>query len=223
MLFAFELQRRLGPFGVQSCAVDPGAVGSSIWKNQSLFSNPPLSWFIDSLYAPSEDGAAAVIHAASVPWQEEAPISSQINAKWNPKFTQNSENKDIMDNSSENKEDLRFYARGLFTWPTITFPSLRGIVHPKREQSLFEKIRGGMYGLSALVHSGADYPIRKLSGGWLASETKPVPAAPLAYDRKLAEKLWDVSCDAAGVPRTTTISVAEAKGSAERKVSIKAK
>lgn len=210
VLFAFELQRRLGPLGIQSCAVDPGAVGSSIWKNQSIFSNPPISWFIDALYAPSEDGAAAVIHAATVQWEEEAPAAATINAKWNKYI--NKDDKNIPSGNNE-EENLRFYARGLFTWPTITSPLFRGIVHPRRQQSWFEKIRGGIYGLSALVHSGADWPVRRFTGGRLASATCPVPAAPLAYDRDLAAMLWDLSSDAAGVPRAT-LSVAEAKGGA---------
>lgn len=42
--------------------MDPGGVASNIWKN-SAFSIPPLSWVIGNLYAPTRDGAQAVIHA----------------------------------------------------------------------------------------------------------------------------------------------------------------
>lgn len=38
-------------------------------------------------------------------------------------------------------------------------------------------------------------------GGWLAGETRPVPAAPLAYDAALASQLWDLSADICKLPR----------------------
>ena len=213
-VFAFELERRLegSTTGVHSVAVDPGAVGSSIWQGEAVFRNPPLSWIIDSLYAPNSDGAAAVVHAATVPWEQEAPLSANINAKWNSATTE----KDSEENS---KEDLRFYARGLFTSPLVT--SLRGVVSPTPERGFPEKIRDAIFGVSALFHSGADWPLRRFSGGRWAAESRPVPAAPLAYDRELAKKLWEVSCDAANVPYTT-INVAELNKSVQNAASIKA-
>lgn len=39
------------------------------------------------------------------------------------------------------------------------------------------------------------------AGGWLAGETRCVPAAPLAYDAALAAQLWDLSADACKLPR----------------------
>ena len=39
------------------------------------------------------------------------------------------------------------------------------------------------------------------AGGWLAGETRCVPAAPLAYDTALAAQLWDLSADACKLPR----------------------
>ncbi len=203
-LFAFELNRRLAPFGVQSCTVDPGSVGSSIWENNRLFNSGALKWAIATLYAPSDDGAAAVIHAASVPWEEEKAAAEKINAKWNPKsnlLDTTTSNTTITSNTSE---DVRFYARGMFAWPTIT--SLRGVVNAKKERSIFEKFRQGVYGLTALVHSSADWPIRRLSGGRLNAETRPVPAAPLVYDRELSRKLWEVSCEAVNLPLMPVVS-----------------
>ncbi|KAG7668633.1 hypothetical protein Ndes2526B_g03742 [Nannochloris sp. 'desiccata'] len=196
-LFAFECNRRLGLCGVHSCAVDPGSVGSSIWENNKIFSSGFLKWAIATLYAPSEDGAAAVVHAASVPWEEEKAVAAKINAKWNTRHSIVNSSSTI-NTTSTSDEDARFYARGMFSWPTIT--SFRGMVNPKKERSVFEKIREGAYGLTALVHSAADWPVRKLSGGALVAETRLVPAAPLCYNRELAKKLWEVSCEAANLP-----------------------
>ena len=38
VLFAYELQRRLGLHGVTSCAADPGGVRSNIWSSSPIFS-----------------------------------------------------------------------------------------------------------------------------------------------------------------------------------------
>ncbi|EIE19074.1 NAD(P)-binding protein [Coccomyxa subellipsoidea C-169] len=95
VLFTYELQRRLGHLGVQACAVDPGAVSTNIYKDSSLFTRQPLKWLIQNLYAPPSDGAAAVVHAASAPWQRQ------------PK-------------KPENLACLQFFARGVFAWPAIT-------------------------------------------------------------------------------------------------------
>ncbi|PSC74044.1 short-chain dehydrogenase [Micractinium conductrix] len=186
-LFAFELQRRLGEQGVQSCAVDPGGVASNIWSN-SAFARPPLSWVIGNLYAPPSDGAAAVVHAASVPWGRERRAAAAITAKWGGAATPSAR--------AQALPDLRFYARGLFASPAVT--SWRGV--PRRRDTL-DKIRSRLWGLTALAASLLDWPLRNLSGGRLLSTTRVVPAAPLAYDANLAAQLWDLSADATQVPR----------------------
>lgn len=56
---------------LQACAVDPGAVSTNIYKDSRLFTRQPLKWLIQNLYAPPSDGAAAVVHAASAPWQRQ--------------------------------------------------------------------------------------------------------------------------------------------------------
>ncbi|GAB4813415.1 hypothetical protein N2152v2_000461 [Parachlorella kessleri] len=85
VLFAYELQRRLGAHGIQSCAVEPGGVATSIWKG-SRFSRPPLSWVINFLYAPPRDGAQAVIHAATMPWGADRRQAQQVNARWASRY-----------------------------------------------------------------------------------------------------------------------------------------
>jgi NAD(P)-dependent dehydrogenase (short-subunit alcohol dehydrogenase family) len=203
-LFAFEFNRRLENFGVHSCAVDPGSVGSSIWENNTWFSTGVMKWAIATLYAPSEDGAAAVVHAATVPWEEEAELAAEINSKWRAIVTPSD---GTNSNSTNNAVDTgRFYARGMFSWPTIT--SFRGVVNPRKERTIFERIRESASGLSALVLSAADWPVRKVSGGRWNAETRPVPAAPLVYDGELSRKLWEVSCEAAKLPLMPQVGAA---------------
>ena len=56
---------------MQSCAVDPGAVRSSIWKR----AGPIMQWVANHLFAPNEDGCQTVVHAATAAW-ELAPEAS---------------------------------------------------------------------------------------------------------------------------------------------------
>lgn len=94
VLFTYEHQRRLGSLGVQSCAVDPGAVRSSIWKR----AGPLMQWVSNHLFAPNADGCQTVVHAATTAWpaaQEAASVGGK-------------------------RTDLRFYARGLFTSALLT-------------------------------------------------------------------------------------------------------
>ena len=63
---------------VQACAVDPGSVATAIYRDSKMFSAQPLKWLIENLYAPPWDGAAAVVHAASVPsWGAPAQPAGQ--------------------------------------------------------------------------------------------------------------------------------------------------
>lgn len=202
-LFAFELHRRLAPFGVTSCAVDPGSVASSIWRD-SLFSQPPIKTLIKWLYAPSEDGATAVVHAATVPWEQDAAAAEAVNSRWARSSQQALPSRDApagQHSEACDPSDLRFYARGAFAWPTVT--SLRGA--PGASTSPLERLREAVYAVSTLVHSGIDWPLRRLSGGRVAATTAPVPANPLCYDERLSKGLWEVSADAVGVPRKVAV------------------
>ncbi|KAL3146845.1 hypothetical protein ABBQ38_014819 [Trebouxia sp. C0009 RCD-2024] len=75
VLFTYEAQRRLAHKGIQSCAVDPGAVSSNIYANSKLPS--PIRWFIRNLHAPTRDGASTVLHAATTPWPAPTPPPAQ--------------------------------------------------------------------------------------------------------------------------------------------------
>uniref|UniRef100_A0A061SEA7 Ww domain-containing oxidoreductase n=1 Tax=Tetraselmis sp. GSL018 TaxID=582737 RepID=A0A061SEA7_9CHLO len=91
VLFSRELHKRLHSHGVDSCAVDPGGVNSSIWDRGGIFSRPPLRNVIHAVYAPPSDGAKSVVHAAVAPW------------------------------TSKNKYDHYTFARGMFANPLVTW------------------------------------------------------------------------------------------------------
>ena len=67
---AFQAQRLTA---WQSCAVDPGGVSTGVWRH-SVFAKGPMRWLLDSVYAPSRDGAQAIIHAATCPLSPSAPV-----------------------------------------------------------------------------------------------------------------------------------------------------
>lgn len=86
-------------------------------------SSGACSWVIGNLYAPPSDGAAAVVHAASVPWGRERRAAAAITAKWGGAATPSAR--------AQALPDLRFYARGLFASPAVT--SWRGV--PRRRDT----------------------------------------------------------------------------------------
>lgn len=236
-LFAFELHRRLAPYGVVSCAVDPGGVASSIWNQSNAFSTGPIGWIIRWLYAPPSDGATAVIHAATCNWDDDFPESAKVNSRVAIPMVQASGKKKhgttllacrtnaslakaCQSYSEESRDkyssfdlcdDVRFYARGLFAWPGVTsLDSRRNISSQERRNrrpGLLDITRIMVMGMSTLIHSGLDWPLRRLSmNKWKpACKTWPVPAAPSCYDRGLAKRLWDVSADAVGCPREVNL------------------
>jgi WW domain-containing oxidoreductase len=93
---------------VQACAVDPGAVRSNIWANNPKFNRGPGKAVIDACYAPPEDAARVLLHAATCDWQADAPSSSS------------SSNRPRQESAAvPPEEDLRYYARGVFAWPQV--------------------------------------------------------------------------------------------------------
>ena len=57
---------------MQSCAVDPGAVRSSIWKR----AGPVMQWVANHLFAPNDDGCQTVVHAATAAWDPDPEASA---------------------------------------------------------------------------------------------------------------------------------------------------
>eukprot|EP00246_Nothoceros_aenigmaticus_P002192 TRINITY_DN12993_c0_g1_i1.p1 TRINITY_DN12993_c0_g1~~TRINITY_DN12993_c0_g1_i1.p1 ORF type:complete len:326 (+),score=35.03 TRINITY_DN12993_c0_g1_i1:430-1407(+) len=101
VLFTSELQRRWGDRGVEAIAVDPGSVSSDIWR-RSKYNRPPFSWVLKSAYAPTWDGAKAVIYSAS------SPLDSEKSKQGRP---------------------FKYIARGAFTWSVVTTAKPIGILH----------------------------------------------------------------------------------------------
>ncbi|CAM6125647.1 unnamed protein product [Calypogeia fissa] len=151
VLFTHEAQRQWQGKGIESASVDPGAVWSDIWR-RSKFNKPPFSWLLKVCYAPTWDGAKPVIYAATAPY----------------------------DPPKKEKEPVRFFARGCFASPLVTYP-----------------IPGGQ--LIHVIASFLDWPIRKFSRGAFCSQIKDVPAAPIAYDKNLASSLWKESAIIVGL------------------------
>jgi len=176
VLMAYELQRRLGPLGVTSCAADPGGVRSNIWAASPMFKAGFYKKMIDACYSPPEDGAQAVIYAATVDWSK--------------------------DKDPKNKEDLRYYSRGLFNHPIITgLDGLRG-----KGTSWGQHLAGVVWGLTALSCSLVDWPLRKISGGKLFGSTKRVRSSTGSYNAKLAAELWDVSAELIKMPKEPQVT-----------------
>lgn len=119
---------------------------------------PCRSWVINNLYAPPSDGAAAVVHAATVPWGRDVTAAAAITRRWAPGGASAKNGRPR--GAAQPLPDLRFYARGLFASPLVT--SWRGRVQPG---SAVDKLRGALWGGVALVCSLLDWPVRNLSGG----------------------------------------------------------
>lgn len=174
VLFTYEAQRRMGKYGVENCAVDPGAIRTGIWRN-TPFEDGFVKTLINNCYAPPEDGCSAVVHAATMAWDK-------------PTFFGGPRGQPAKDPS----EDFRFFARGLFASPTITWYSgARGFLG---------HVEKGVFGIGTIVQSMIDYPLRALTGSMLNAGTFVVPSSKQSYDRKLAEDLWNASCSVLGLP-----------------------
>ncbi|GBF90754.1 hypothetical protein Rsub_03055 [Raphidocelis subcapitata] len=176
--FAFELQRRLGARGLQACVADPGAVRTNIYNNSPKLSKGLINVMINKFYAPPEDGAKAVIHAASCDWDADRPAPAKGKAKVAP------------------QQDLRYYARGVFTWPQITSDWAMG------GKGFLGKLKGDLWGMSTVVLSFLDWPLRRAFPGCPAlSKARPCKPGSHAYDEKIASEIWDVSAEYAELPK----------------------
>mmetsp|Transcript_69537 Transcript_69537/g.220143 ORF Transcript_69537/g.220143 Transcript_69537/m.220143 type:complete len:112 (+) Transcript_69537:883-1218(+) len=95
------------------------------------------------------------------------------------------------------KSGARFYARGLFASPVITWYGEKLGAGHKRE--FLDNIKFGMWGIFALGASLLDWPIRRFSGKRFAARTYPVRSAQQSYDEAMAAELWDKSAVKCGV------------------------
>ncbi|MEW5307215.1 MAG: hypothetical protein WDW36_009623 [Sanguina aurantia] len=192
VLFAYELQRRLGARGVTSCAADPGGSGPASGTPAPCSGRACTGvyargmhvsswWLVDNCYSPPKDGATSIIHAATVPWAQDRAVIDGT---------------PVVPGS-----DLRYYARGLFTSPILCkLDGMRG-----KGWGFKQNCVGTFWGVTAVVYGFLDWPVRSLSSFKLASQTKAVRSSTQSYDQKLATELWDVSADVAKLPRALTV------------------
>lgn len=128
-----------------------------------------------------QDGAKAVIHAATCDWDADRPAAAAAKkgAKGKPSPA----------------SDLRYYARGVFTWPQITSDWALG------GRGALGKLKGDLWGLSTVVLSFLDWPLRRAAPGLAClSKARACKPGSHAYDEKVAAELWDVSAEYAGLP-----------------------
>jgi len=184
---AFEGQRRLGPLGVTFCAADPGAVRTAIYDNSPALGKGLANKMINAFYAPPEDGAQAVIHAATVIWDTEAP---EFAAKKNKAALKAGKKPKAL----QPHEDLRYYARGVFTWPTVCSDWAVG------GKSAGAQLKAKLWGGATVALSFLDWPLRRWTGGKVAGSSAACKPGTHAYDARMAADLWDVSAEFAKVP-----------------------
>ncbi|CAM6004670.1 unnamed protein product [Sphagnum balticum] len=172
ILFTFELQRRWQGKGIQSCAVDPGAVASDIWK-RTKYNRPPWKWLAKIAFAPTWDGALPVLHAATSPLVHDDAQLQNTTAS------------------------LRLFARGAFAWPMVVAPTLSEfvLVCAVALDWQIRNLSSYCWGRRRRRRKSTNR-----SGSSRLSNCKEVPANPIAYDANLASKLWTLSAEIAGLP-----------------------
>ena len=174
VLFGYELQRRLGDKGVQSCVADPGGVRSAIWDKSPMSKKGSLArWLIDSCFSPPSDGAQSLIHAATVDWEKDRRV--------------------VKGKAVDPSEDLRYYSRGLFCSPLLT--KIQGVA----SKGILSKITCTIWEFNALLCGFLDWPVRKWTG--LGSKCVNVSSSTASYNKTIAADLWNASADLAKVPR----------------------
>lgn len=178
VLFTSYMSQRWKRAGVNihCVAVDPGSVVTGIWKN-SKWEN---FWLLKILFAPASDGAQAVIHAATVNFDEEENINTASVKRDMSRLARESPN-EYIDYENTNKEypDFRFYARGAFSWHTLTNVTKPGAFR-------------------ALMHAVIDWPLRNVSRGVFANNIVPVRANLSAYNVKIVDKFFQASMEFLG-------------------------
>jgi hypothetical protein len=188
---AFEGQRRLGPLGVTWCAADPGAVRTAIYDNSPALGKGLANKMINAFYAPPEDGAQAVIHAATVIWDTEAP---EYAAKGAAAAAGKAGKGGKAAKRLAPHEDLRYYARGVFTWPTVCNDWAVG------GKSAGAQLKAKLWGGCTVALSFLDWPMRRWTGGRLAGRSAACRPGTHAYDARVAADLWEVSAEFAKLP-----------------------
>ena len=195
--FARECQRRWGPEGVASSAVDPGAVYSSLWNNDAVFGSFPINRLLSFLYAPPTDAAASVVAAVVEPFAEARERERTKAGSFANAAKANDRGGDDV--------GFRFYARGLFASDAVAF---RGPGDVRDATSRLARARWvarcALWGFATLACSLADWPLRRFTRGAVAGKVAEVPASEATYDEAIAEALWNEAAKAARAAGETT-------------------
>lgn len=200
VLFTSTLQSLWGKYGVDSVAVDPGAVSSSIWR-YSIFSRAPFSWALKLFFASSSDGAAAVVHACTVDFAADRAQQSKVERKAFKRY-QSTEAKYSESGplTLDQFPSFRYYARGAFSWPLLqAFPSSSKV--QALSSGFQRKLTNYFLSPVALVHAVIDWPLRCLSLSLLNSKTQPVMANLSCYDVAKASNLWNSAAKKLSLPQ----------------------
>lgn len=115
-----------------------------------------------------------------MPWSREREAAAAVNARWAAgDGTSGSSVRRRAGQPAHVTHDLRFYARGLFASPAVT--SWRGLPQDPQPGPL-DRLRGALWGGTAVLASLLDYPLRRLTGGlvWAAAEFMAAAAAAMA-------------------------------------------
>jgi NAD(P)-dependent dehydrogenase (short-subunit alcohol dehydrogenase family) len=194
--FARECQRRWGPEGVASSAVDPGAVYSSLWNNDAVFGSFPINRLLSFLYAPPTDAVESVVAAVVEPFAE-----ARERERTKAGGFANAAN----DRRGGDDVGFRFYARGLFASDAVAFG---GPGDARDATSRFARARWvarfALWGVATLACSLADWPLRRFTRGAVAGKVAEVPASEATYDEAIAEALWNEAAKAARAAGETT-------------------
>lgn len=166
-----------------------------------------MKMMVDAFYAPAQDGATAVIHAATVPWEEErgaqngSPLLPHDDLRCEPQIIGISEGpagfslqpglagcrllltclacctcacfagsapaarlhlavvlqlvQPLLNFQLHHSAPRRYYSRGTFAWPLLC--KCDGAAG----RSALSNLGAKLWGISTVVHSLMDYPLRK--------------------------------------------------------------
>ena len=163
---------------------------TAIYDNSPALGKGLANKMINAFYAPPEDGAQAVIHAATVIWDTEAPeFAAGKSAAKSGKGGKAGKPARLAPH-----EDLRYYARGVFTWPTVCNDWAVG------GKSAGAQLKAKLWGGATVALSFLDWPMRRWTGGRLAGKSAACKPGTHAYDARVASDLWEVSAEFAKLP-----------------------
>jgi hypothetical protein len=133
------------------------------------------------------------IHAATVIWDTEAPEFAKASVAA-ASAAKGGKGGRAGPKALAPHEDLRYYARGVFTWPTVCNDWAIG------GKSAVAQLKAKLWGGGTVALSFLDWPLRRWTGGRVAGSSAACKPGTHAYDARMAADLWDVSAEFAKLP-----------------------